>query len=105
MAERGDNKIKLQVANARSGDSGRGIARIPRQLLAELNIGEGAPVAIEGERLTTAIAVGPYDEDEGLDVIRLRLVVAGCDVRLQPMGRDGLRVPASGGPVVCPPDP
>ncbi|OWV34761.1 AAA family ATPase [Pacificimonas flava] len=71
MAERGDNKIKLQVANARSGDSGRGIARIPRQLLAELNIGEGAPVAIEGERLTTAIAVGPYDEDEGLDVIRL----------------------------------
>ena len=71
MADRGDNTIKLQVANARSGDAGRGIARIPLKTLAELGVGEGTPIAIEGERLTTAVAMGPYSEDEGLDVIRL----------------------------------
>lgn len=71
MADRADNTIKLQVANARSGDAGRGIARIPLKTLAELGVGEGTPIAIEGERLTTAVAMGPYSEDEGLDVIRL----------------------------------
>ena len=71
MAERGDEQLRLQVANARSGDAGRGLARIPRKTLAELGIGEGDPVVVEGDRVTTAIAVNPYEEDEGLDLIRL----------------------------------
>ena len=90
MADRGDNTIKLQVANARSGDAGRGIARIPLKTLAELGIGEGTPIAIEGERLTTAVAMGPYSEDEGLDVIRLDGLLRGSALR-QENTRDDLQ--------------
>ena len=32
---------KLQVANARPEDSGRGLAHVPRALMAALGIGEG----------------------------------------------------------------
>ena len=73
MAERGKNEggVKLQVANARSEDAGKGIARLPPATMAALGIGEGTAIEIMGERATTAIAVPPYAEDEGLEVVRL----------------------------------
>ncbi|AHE56421.1 CDC48 family AAA ATPase [Sphingomonas sanxanigenens] len=62
---------KLQVANARPEDSGRGFARIPRALMATLGITEGDVIEIAGKRATPARAVLPYPEDEGLEIIRV----------------------------------
>ncbi|HEV2564742.1 MAG TPA: CDC48 family AAA ATPase [Microvirga sp.] len=70
MAEDGQS-VRLQVANARPDDSGRGIARMSRQALAELGVQEGQAIEIIGKRHTTAIAVTPYPEDEGLNIVRL----------------------------------
>jgi len=62
---------KLQVANARPEDSGRGLAHIPRALMAALGIGEGDVIEIVGKSSTPARAVAPYAEDEGLEIIRI----------------------------------
>ncbi len=62
---------KLQVANAKAEDSGRGFARLSRSTLAELGLQQGDVIEIIGKRSTVARAVDPYPEDEGLDVIRL----------------------------------
>jgi transitional endoplasmic reticulum ATPase len=62
---------KLQVANARPEDSGRGLAHIPRALMASLGIGEGDVIEIVGKTTTPARAVAPYSEDEGLQLIRI----------------------------------
>ena len=62
---------KIQVANARPEDSGRGLAHIPRALLAALGLGEGDVIEIVGKSSTPARAVAPYAEDEGLEIIRI----------------------------------
>lgn len=62
---------KLQVASARPEDSGRGLAHIPRALMAALGIGEGDVIEIAGKTSTPARAVAPYPEDEGLELIRI----------------------------------
>src|SRR3569832_309991 len=61
---------KLQVANARPEDSGRGLAHIPRAMMAMLGIAEGDVIEIVGKETTVARAVAPYAEDEGLEIIR-----------------------------------
>ena len=63
--------IRLQVANARPEDSGRGLAHIPRTAMQALGITEGDVVEIVGKRETPARAVLPYPEDEGLEIIRV----------------------------------
>lgn len=55
----------------RPEDSGRGLIRMPRRWMAKIGLAEGDIVQIEGKRKTAARAVGPYSEDEGLDVVRL----------------------------------
>lgn len=62
---------RLQVANARPEDAGRGLARIPRTTMAAMALGEGDVVEITGKRVTAARAVYPYSEDEGLEIMRL----------------------------------
>uniref|UniRef100_UPI0035CBE7B4 CDC48 family AAA ATPase n=1 Tax=uncultured Sphingomonas sp. TaxID=158754 RepID=UPI0035CBE7B4 len=62
---------KLQVANARPEDSGRGLAHVPRAMLAALGLGEGDVIEIVGKSSTPARAVAPYAEDEGLEIIRI----------------------------------
>lgn len=62
---------KLQVANARPEDSGRGLAHIPRALMEALGITEGDVIEIVGKRATPARAVLPYSEDEGLELLRI----------------------------------
>ncbi|MEM1194746.1 MAG: CDC48 family AAA ATPase [Pseudomonadota bacterium] len=62
---------RLQVAPARQEESGQGIARMPRSAFQELGITEGDIVEIEGKRLTVAIAMAAYPEDDTLDVVRL----------------------------------
>ena len=66
-----DNHIKLQVANARAEESGGGIARIPRSMMAELQVSEGDVVQITGKRLTASRVMAPYSEDEGIEIVRL----------------------------------
>lgn len=62
---------KLQVANARPEDSGRGLAHVPRAIMAALGIGEGDVIEIVGKSSTPARAVAPYPEDEGLEIVRI----------------------------------
>ena len=71
MADGNDTPTRIQVANSRAEDSGRGLAHLPRSLMASLGIGEGDVVEITGKRATAARAVGPYEEDEGLQLLRL----------------------------------
>ncbi|RDE04719.1 CDC48 family AAA ATPase [Sphingomonas aracearum] len=71
MADGEAQTQRLQVANARPEDSGRGLAHVPRGLLAALGIGEGDVIEIIGKSSTPARAVAPYPEDEGLEIIRI----------------------------------
>ena len=71
MADSDAATRKIQVANSRPEDSGRGLAHLPRTLMAALQVGEGDVIEIVGKQSTPARAVFPYDEDEGLDIIRL----------------------------------
>jgi transitional endoplasmic reticulum ATPase len=67
----GTEGLRLQVAAAKAPDVGKGVARLSRAVLQRLGIDEGDVVEIEGKRVTPAIALGPYPEDEGLEIIRL----------------------------------
>jgi len=71
MADDESRTRRLQVANARPEDSGRGLAHIPRSLMAALGITEGDVIEIAGKRSTPARAVLPYSEDEGLELLRI----------------------------------
>jgi len=66
-----EKMLKIQVANARPEDSGRGLARLSRDNLSKLGLIEGDVVEILGKRPAPARAVLPYPEDEGLDFVRL----------------------------------
>ncbi|MBA2636324.1 MAG: CDC48 family AAA ATPase [Sphingomonas sp.] len=59
------------MANLPPGDSGRGIARLPAQLMKELSLSEGDTIEIVGKRSTAARAIRRYKEDQGLDIVRL----------------------------------
>ena len=71
MADAEKPITRLQVANMRPGDSGRGIARLPKAVMNGLGLSEGDVIELVGKRTTPARAVHPYPEDEGLDIIRL----------------------------------
>src|SRR5574338_1522861 len=62
---------KVQVASLPPGDSGRGFARLPETLMEALDVREGDVIEIVGKRSTAAIAIRPYGEDQGIDIIRL----------------------------------
>jgi transitional endoplasmic reticulum ATPase len=63
--------VRLQVAAARQEESGRGVARMPRSAFQALGITDGDPVEVEGKRVTAAVALPAYPEDEALEVVRL----------------------------------
>ncbi len=71
MAEDDVTGRRIQVANARPEDAGRGLARLPLAVMAQLSLAEGDVIEIIGKRSTAARVVRPYKEDEGLDVLRL----------------------------------
>jgi transitional endoplasmic reticulum ATPase len=71
MADQGQEGAKLQVAGAKPQDVGTGTARMSRKTMQNLGIREGEVVEMSGKRPTAALALPPYPEDEGLDVIRL----------------------------------
>jgi transitional endoplasmic reticulum ATPase len=71
MADSEDNGRRVQVANARPEDSGRGVAHLPRAIMAALALSEGDVIEIVGKKTTPARALGPYAEDEGLEIVRI----------------------------------
>ena len=71
MADEEATVRKLQVANSRPEDSGRGLAHVPRALMGTLGLAEGDVIEIVGKRSTPARAVLPYPEDEGLELLRI----------------------------------
>jgi len=67
-----DKKEKiLRVVQAKSGDDGRGIARIDPALMRILEINQGDTVLIEGTRITAVTAYTGYPEDENRGTIRM----------------------------------
>ena len=72
--------IRLQVAAAKPQDVGKGTARLAIQ---SLKVKEGDVVELVGKRTTAAIALRPYPDDEGLDIVRLDgLQRANADVSI-----------------------
>jgi transitional endoplasmic reticulum ATPase len=63
--------VRLQVARARAHDLGRGHARIPPDVLAQLGLEEGDAIEIAGKRRTAALALRLGYEDRTLDIIRI----------------------------------
>lgn len=62
---------KVQVAGAKPQDVGTGTARVGRKALESIDAREGDVIEIRGKRSTAALALRPYAEDEGLEVLRL----------------------------------
>lgn len=67
----GSDDLTLQVANMRPQDAGASIARLPTAAMNKLGLSEGDLIELIGKRHTAALAVRPYPEDEGLNIIRL----------------------------------
>ena len=71
MTERSKGEGRLQVAGAKPQDVGTGTARMSRKLMDSLQLKEGQVIELSGKRTTAALALAPYAEDEGLELIRL----------------------------------
>jgi transitional endoplasmic reticulum ATPase len=63
--------VTLRVAEARSRDVGRGIARIDPEIVEKLGLTPGDVVEISGKRKTVAICWPGYGEDAGKGIIRI----------------------------------
>ncbi|PKA39500.1 AAA family ATPase [Rhizobium sullae] len=66
-----ETQLKLQVANIRPQEAGRGFARLGAAAFSALGIREGDVLDVVGKRHTGAVAMRAYAEDEGLNIIRL----------------------------------
>ncbi len=71
MPDQKQTGVRLQVAGAKPQDVGTGTARLSRKALVAIGAREGDVVEVRGKRLTAALALASYAEDEGLDVVRL----------------------------------
>jgi transitional endoplasmic reticulum ATPase len=71
MAEPEPKGVQVQVANARAEDVGKGVVRVSRAVMQTLGVRTGEAVEIIGRRHTAGTAVPPYQEDEGLEIVRL----------------------------------
>ncbi|AGB04527.1 AAA family ATPase, CDC48 subfamily [Aciduliprofundum sp. MAR08-339] len=63
--------IVVKVAEARSRDVGRGIARIDPVIFEKMGLMPGDAIIIEGKKKTAAVVMRGYPEDEGSGVIRI----------------------------------
>ena len=69
MAEK---ELKLIVAENRyQPDVGRGLARLPENVMKKLDVRQGDVVEITGSKPTGAIVVNGFPDDRGLDVVRI----------------------------------
>ncbi len=63
--------IIVKVAEARSRDVGRGIARIDPLIFEKMGLMPGDAILIEGKKKTAAMVMRGYPEDEGSGIIRI----------------------------------
>ena len=61
----------LRVVQAKSGDDGKGIARIDPALMRILELNQGDTVIVEGTRTTAVTVYTGYPEDENRGIIRI----------------------------------
>ena len=71
------DSLRLKVASAQQQDVGKGIVRIGAEQIKVLGIERGDVIEIKGKRLTAAIAVPGYHEDQGLEIVRMDGLVRG----------------------------
>ena len=71
MGEAKADGVNLQVAGAAVQDVGKGTARLSADAMRRLGLSGGEIVEIQGKNTTAAIALPPYEEDAGLDIVRL----------------------------------
>jgi transitional endoplasmic reticulum ATPase len=65
-------ELKLTVLEAgRQADVGRGVARLPEQVMKKLNVEQYDVIEITGSKSTGAIVMNGFQDDYGLDVIRI----------------------------------
>ncbi len=69
--------FRLKVASAQQQDVGKGIVRIGAKQIKGLGIELGEVIEIKGKRLTAAIAVPGYNEDQGLDIVHMDGLIRG----------------------------
>ncbi len=67
----GKESIVVKVAEARSRDVGRGIARIDPVIYEKMGLMPGDAIIIEGKKKTAAMVMRGYPEDEGSGIIRI----------------------------------
>ncbi len=65
MAAKGS--LRFKVAGAQQQDVGQGIVRVGLKQIRSLGLERGDVIEIKGKRVTAAIAVPAYSEDEGID--------------------------------------
>ena len=63
--------VRLKVGEAKSGDVGRGIARIDKASRDKLNVSPGDLVEISAKRTTVAVVWPLHPSDEGRDILRI----------------------------------
>src|SRR5215471_12069544 len=68
MAAKG---MRIRVAEALQKDVGHGIVRLGLKHRKALGVEEGGVVQVHGKRLTAAVVLAGYAEDEGIDLIRM----------------------------------
>jgi len=65
-------ELKLTVAEARrQADVGRGLVRLDEGVMKKLDVEQGDVVELTGSKSTGAIALKGYQEDKGLNIIRI----------------------------------
>jgi transitional endoplasmic reticulum ATPase len=69
--EQQEESVRLQVAGAKREDMAKGTARLGQRTFQALGLREGEIIEIVGPVTTAAVALPPYPEDDGLDLIRL----------------------------------
>lgn len=69
--------FRLKVAGAQQQDVGKGIVRIGLKQIRSLGLERGDIIEIKGKRVTAAIAVPAYSEDEGIGVVRMDGFIRG----------------------------
>src|SRR5690554_4777029 len=78
--------VRLQVAGTNERDVGKGTARLTSAAFEQLGLQQGQVIQITGNRTTAAVALPPFPEDEGLNIIRLDgLIRANANVSMGDM--------------------
>ncbi len=63
--------LRIRVAEAVQQDVGHGVLRLGSKHLKALGVEEGGVLQVQGKRLTAAVVLSGYAEDEGIDVVRM----------------------------------